>query len=158
MSPYCRHPSIVHGNGVTKFIFPNHQLKSLRYVITLPRVISSSEELLYATDIKYFYMISAPLPDSILPSATRRKLLRQRKIVWQNLKPNIPNDILSMRHASIVAWHSILTQEQIKYVQLPLSAGSDHADTIMWRQWNYGIDHCFSHAQDILVIATRVTL
>jgi len=93
-------------------------------------VISSSEELLYATDIKYFYMISAPLPDSILPSATRRKLLRQRKIVWQNLKPNIPNDILSMRHASIVAWHSILTQEQIKYVQLPLSAGSDHADTI----------------------------
>jgi hypothetical protein len=128
----------------------------------LRQVIDSSEKLLYAIDLKYFHMIPAISPGSVLSITTRRKLLRQSETAWQKAKYSqrchIPLPDLYTDHQWSHGVLLIAVPEQMNFVQLPLSV-SDHTDTTKWRQWSCKtngviLDRCFSPLQDLLVLLT----
>ncbi|OJA20156.1 hypothetical protein AZE42_08452 [Rhizopogon vesiculosus] len=131
---------------------------------TLRRVIDSSEELLYAIDLKYFHTIPSPLPDSVLPIAIRRKLLRQRETAWQKAEYSQKDHIPLPYPAIWPQWScgilGIIPPGEIRFVQFPLSAG-DRTGTTMCRQWSHKIasgktaGYNYSLMQDLLVLLTR---
>ncbi|OAX35207.1 hypothetical protein K503DRAFT_390113 [Rhizopogon vinicolor AM-OR11-026] len=81
-------------------------------------------------------MISAPLPDLVLPIATRRQLLRRRETAWQKTEYSKRHHIhfpgpdmhFQYRSRGII---QVSTRERVKFMQSPsLSAsGCDHSDT-----------------------------
>lgn len=156
---------LVRASQVRKSLFLSKpQTQSLQICNHFRQVIDSSEELLYAIDLKYFHSIPVPLPGSELPVVACRKLLRRSETAWQIAKYSKRYHI-PVPHGNIQRSNGVLgvaTPEQLHFVQLPLSG--DVTDATNWRQWSYEVDSenlvvfGFSPAQDLLVILSMVSV
>ncbi|KAG0693735.1 hypothetical protein DFH29DRAFT_1038054 [Suillus ampliporus] len=132
------------------------------------QVINSSLELLYLIDLKYFNAIPAPLsgPDGA-DVGTRHKLLQQSETAWQKAEYSKINHIpIPYAPLEMHKWSSGIIGlpseplEQITFVQPTPSPNNAH--TTNWQQRSCKIDmavienYCFSPAQDLVVLLSRV--
>ncbi|KAG0695484.1 hypothetical protein DFH29DRAFT_1083340 [Suillus ampliporus] len=132
------------------------------------QVINSSSELLYLIDLKYFNAIPVPLsgPDGA-DVGTRRKLLQQSETAWQKAEYSKINHIpIPYAPLEMHKWSSgiiglpLEPLEQITFVQPTPSPNNAH--TTNWQQRSCKIDkavienYCFSPAQDLVVLLSRV--